>query len=637
MPIVSNGQVVFSGGEALPAVGSQSYKDLASGIAPGQEPASPVPSLSSSAGADAIDQAVSAHKADMAAIPKAAPAGQNGYVNSAGTYVPPSAAPVSGSGSSVTADEASAAGIDLTKYSYDPATKLYTPALQAATGNAQYEADQKTINDAFAGQVAGMDSATQALINSIKGIYSSRIADQAEANRRELASFNTMNTRYGTARYAPGVGQGILTADERVGLDRISKIAAEEAGLIAQANQSLQDKKYAAFVEQRNELTQLRKDRVATLQKLQDDAYKAQQDKIKNSLDQKIHDDTVSYQDKQLAIQQANLDETVRKNKMAELQKAADLKVKQDAANLLTGALAAPVQKTNGVVNPSDQEAFLSKYSPEMQVMIKGVANYEIDPGSASKRAGAGISPLQLQTLAKAYNPDYRANQYQAISAFLKSWSSGGNNSVTQSANTVVQHLEELSNVVDKVGNAPAGALGPFTESYNSARQWANEGASDPNIMKFKQDALLIATEMAKIMKNGSGSNAAPTDDEIRQQLSIITTNLSPATAKAVITNSVQLMGDRLNTARENYINVVGSDPGQILLPSAQHAVSALKQKGYQVDLSSLDPSPLAGVSDAELVGGISGGAQASSTPSQYFSGLLDLINSPQPSDASIQ
>lgn len=235
----------------------------------------PVSALNSNNGATTIDTAITDHKNDMAKITPAP--------TTTTTPKPANVAPANG----FTLDEVKTSGMDTTGYKFDPVSETYSPA--TAADNPQYAADQKTINDAFANQVAHMDAATQNLISSIRGIYSSRIAEQADANRRELATFNTMNTRFGTSRYAPGVATGVLTADERVGLDRIQKIAAEEAGLIAQANQSLTDKKYAAFVQQRNELNDLRKEKVATLTKLQDRAYEVQ--KADTERRQKIQDD----------------------------------------------------------------------------------------------------------------------------------------------------------------------------------------------------------------------------------------------------------------------------------------------------------------------------------------------------------
>lgn len=253
----------------------------------------PVSAFSSQNGADAINGAIDAHKNDMTNLTPAPVTGDKNATYGGDTNPAASKSFIDSfkSAGAITANEAAASGTDLTKYRYDSGSGLYIP--NPTTGSAgtdpAYEADQKTINDAFANQVAGMDAATRNLISSINGIYSARIADQADANKRELATYDTINTRFGTSRYAPGVATGVLTADERVGLDRIAKIAAEEAGLIAQANQSLTDKKYAAFVQQRNELNDLRKEKVATLQKLQDRAYEEQ--KAKNLRTQQEADD----------------------------------------------------------------------------------------------------------------------------------------------------------------------------------------------------------------------------------------------------------------------------------------------------------------------------------------------------------
>lgn len=242
---------------------------------------SPVSSLSSGSGATTIDNAITDHNKDMtglAGAPKtttttpAATTSVNDTIKAQG---------------GLSVDEVNASGMDVTNYNYDPKTKYFIPKTADQTPSAlAYENDKKTINDAFASHVSAMDAATSSLISSIQGIYSSRIAAQADANKRELATYDTMNTRFGTSRYAPGVAAGVLTADERVGLDRIAKIAAEEAGLIAQAQQSLTDKKYSAFVQQRNELNALRTERVGVLNKLAEKAaaeQKVQKDRADES------------------------------------------------------------------------------------------------------------------------------------------------------------------------------------------------------------------------------------------------------------------------------------------------------------------------------------------------------------------
>ena len=285
MPISFTGELPTVGSQAYKyaqeATGSGTYDTKSNTITTPQGKASfPVSSISSSNGASTIDQNITDHNTDMTRMGGATPT----------TPKTPTGSVADGlkAQGGLSVDEVNASGADVSNYTYDPATKYFMPK-KADSGADAYEADKKAINDSFATQIASMDAATMSIISSLRGIYSARIAEQAEANRRELATFDTMNTRYGTTRYAPGVAQGVLTADERVGLDRIRKIAAEEASLIAQAQQSLTDKKYTAFVQQRNDLTELRKERTATLTKLQDRAYEVEKESRARA--QKITDD----------------------------------------------------------------------------------------------------------------------------------------------------------------------------------------------------------------------------------------------------------------------------------------------------------------------------------------------------------
>lgn len=244
----------YQGGEMMPAFGSAEYNSTSS--------------LSSTNGASAITAAVTDHTAETTpetttAKDVSAPKTKNTAMQSVG---------------GITADEAQVAGVDLNQYTYDMGSGYFLPKKGTASDQNQMSADEQAINDAFGAQVKSMDRATRDLVNSISGLYSSRIQAQQEANRRELATFNTMNVRYGTQRYAPGTAQGVLTADERVGLDRIRAIAAEEAAAIAQANQNLSDKKYQAFMDNRKEIKDLRTERLNTIKDLQEKAIAAEKE-----------------------------------------------------------------------------------------------------------------------------------------------------------------------------------------------------------------------------------------------------------------------------------------------------------------------------------------------------------------------
>ncbi len=139
---------------------------------------------------------------------------------------------------------------------------------------AQFDADSKAVESAFGKQLAGMDAATQRIVSGLRSIYSARIGEQKESNRRSMAAYSTSGIRGGASRYAGEIQTGILNEEERQGLKRIEDIAAQEAAAIAQAQMALEDKKYSAFIDKRNELKSLKNDYRSELIRLQGIAQK---------------------------------------------------------------------------------------------------------------------------------------------------------------------------------------------------------------------------------------------------------------------------------------------------------------------------------------------------------------------------
>jgi len=245
---------------------------------PTVSPTSPTASISSASGATTINNAIEEQKKNMASL---APPTTDTTTKPA--KVDASAINILKQSGAYTEEEINVGGFSKTDFNFDGGTGLYIPkSSQADTQTSkverQFQEDTKTYKDAFASMITGMEASTNALVNSISGIYSSRINEQREANKRELATFNTLNVRLGTDRYAPGVAVGVLVADERAGLDRIKKIALEEANLIASAQQNLQDKKYSAFIDQINQQKELRREKNEVLSKLQERAYEIQKE-----------------------------------------------------------------------------------------------------------------------------------------------------------------------------------------------------------------------------------------------------------------------------------------------------------------------------------------------------------------------
>jgi hypothetical protein len=188
----------------------------------------------------------------------------------------------------ITASEASAAGIDLSKdYTYDSGNGYYVKNTSPSNVS-NFDNDKRQINSTFSNMTGQMDAANSQLINSIMGIYQARIDEQKEVNRRYESDINTENIRGGTSRYSSGVASGILTTAENYGLQKVTELNAQMALALANANQSYLDKKYTVFLDQRKELNDLTTKRNAAIKDLHDQALaaqKEQQTKIQKTKD----------------------------------------------------------------------------------------------------------------------------------------------------------------------------------------------------------------------------------------------------------------------------------------------------------------------------------------------------------------
>ena len=470
----------------------------------------------------------------------------------------------------------------------------------------------------------------QAQINALQNQFDVLRHQQLIANQNYTGSMTVAGIVSGRNMYAPEVEAGNVQAAVTTGIQKIGELDSKAASAIAQMRQGFEQSNfelitkandsYLSALKAKSDSIQKMYDTVTAAQKdARDFAYKQAQDFIQNTL----ASDKFTYQQKQDAIdnmlRQQQLDETKRANLVKEAQAQQTINLQKQANEILNGTLTnqklqgVPQTLSNGQPNPDYQKTFLSTLSPDVQNLVKGIANYTINPSSIPTRQYRGMGGLtqqQVLALVSQFDPTYDQKEYQSRQKFLNNWQAGGQNSVIQAANTATQHLAELKNYADKLGNRNVPVFG---KAYNSARQWLNEQSGDPNIMQFKQTEYALAGELAKIYKNGIGSSAAPTDEEIADQLSIMSSGLSSDQLNGLIENGVKLMTDRLNSAVENYRAVMGKYPDSILYPSAEQKINELQSKGLNIDISKLNRTAYSDLSNSDLlnVGNATGTTQS--------------------------
>lgn len=554
--------------------------------------------ISSTNGKSVLDSYAEKHASDMAGLSGTQQAGAatgNVRDGSAPSNTTTSAMKSIGG---LTAEEAKSSGINLESYNYDTKSGYFIPKASTQPADTQYEADQKKINDSFSAQMASFDAATQSLVDSISSIYSGRIAEQQDVNRRELQGYNTMNIRGGTSRYAGGVAQSILTADENAGLERIRKIANEEAGLIAQAQESLVNKKYTAFVQQRQELDTLRKERLATLKDLNDKATAVQAATTKRT--QELNDQLTAAKTDALktatkygapASVLANIGKATNAseayaaaagyggNENLSVEKIGDSLVVYDKnLNRVVKSLDTTTLgdngggKGNGGIPIRDFSNFLIGKTAEQVAAFNGLNNndksnvYQMINGDAllsdivSTRGVQGTKDRQkLLQIAQAIDPTFSENTNKIRYQFNKDWNSTqsnvGKNKV--SINTALGHLADLKKSADEMPQSTIHALNSVSNVLTK-----NFGG-DSSVTNFRIALDALAGELASVYK---GNGASGTQEEIDSWKNALAESFSKSQFQGAMDTAAHLLSSKITASRYSYKSTMGKEYDQSVI-----------------------------------------------------------------------
>lgn len=124
---------------------------------------------------------------------------------------------------------------------------------------------------------SGADSSLASQISSIAASFEARKAQMRDINKRSLSSLSDKGIRGGGSRYAGEINQGILSAEERAGVSRLTEIDAAEQAAIAQAQGAKDEKDWRVFSEKMNLLKEKRQEKQTVIQQLQKSVLEQQQ------------------------------------------------------------------------------------------------------------------------------------------------------------------------------------------------------------------------------------------------------------------------------------------------------------------------------------------------------------------------
>jgi hypothetical protein len=158
-------------------------------------------------------------------------------------------------------------------FNFDEDTGKWAPKSDEA--GVSFDASIRSIKDAerearsnarAMDEISRRDFTNGPMAQAIKQKYASLVEQQKEITRIAMQRDSAFNARFGTAQYAPTVATGLLSAEMRAGQREISRLAGEEALLIAQVAQSRREEAFDVLAVKFGELKELRQQKTERLQ-----------------------------------------------------------------------------------------------------------------------------------------------------------------------------------------------------------------------------------------------------------------------------------------------------------------------------------------------------------------------------------
>lgn len=448
-----------------------------------------------------------------------------------------------------------------------------------------------------------LSPAEQSILGATMAQFQQTIQFQQQANASYTGQMTEAMASLGINTTAPTQAMGMISAAINVGTQRITDINSQMAVSLGNLQLSFQKQDFDQVQASWDETSKYMEDRINTLTTMQKDVQSAAaqqvtelQTQTQMNLTTMMDSAKFTYQQKQDAIQNAFSQQQINETQRHDLATEATARLTAEAAigglngNTNNGLPNVGTTST-GAPDPVAQAQFLAQFSPQTAAVIKGIANYSLNPSSlptSAKQAMGGLTQGQAVALASQYNPNYDEKSYGTRAAMQKSVTSGQYSQTITAANTLVQHLSKLQSDYAALGNTGAlGGEGNFfglqTPGLNSAKNTAMEAMGSGNVNAVRTDINAVASEAAKIYK-GTG---AASDQEISAWQKGLSPDATPGQMQAAIQGMADLMGGKLSTLSDNYSSVMGQ-PGNFQILTDQSAAN-LKKLG--VDPSTVDPT----------------------------------------------
>jgi hypothetical protein len=217
-----------------------------------------------------------------------------------------------------------------------------------------------------------------------------------------------------------------------------------------------------------------------------------------------------------------------------------------------------------GIVHGAD---FLKTLAPAEADQVKALAE-----GRMAFPAGFALkSPYwqRMITNVSQYDPSFDAVNYNARSKTRNDFTSGKSAQSINALNTVIGHLETLSDAADKLNNTNY-------PSVNSVTNWIASQTGDPRIKQFDATKKAVVDELTRVYRGAGGS-----EGDIKMWSDQINAANSPDQLHGVIGQVGDLLKSKMDALGEQYKQGMGTTevPIRLTTPKAEKALEVLRAR----------------------------------------------------------
>jgi hypothetical protein len=251
-------------------------------------------------------------------------------------------------------------------------------------------------------------------------------------------------------------------------------------------------------------------------------------------------------------------------------------RLKADGSGALEPIPGGPADKSGAGVSLGDSSKTGDDYlasidDPSMRSQIQAIAEGRMPLPKVSRPGKAGeISPQAIQQAVAQYDPTYDQGDPSSRLKARAYFTTGDGAKQIRSLNTLIGHLDGLSQATDALGNGSSSAL-------NSAENYLGRQFGSTKATNFDSAAGPVSSEFATLLKGG-----VPAEGEIEAQKALLNANRSPdqlhgtmGTMAAQVLSRLQALEQQKKQALGPFANKV-----QIITPDGQKALENLRHRG---------------------------------------------------------